>query len=313
LDAVYESLPCAIRAVARRAGLVIGHDALLCAMGLTWAPCANEDGVEFWPAYARDGALIEAGRLFGLDIRPVHPPETARGLEAAPEFGQHFDASYRPFVCRALENHQPVLAWRGWGASLDRAWGLIHAAAADGASFDGAVYSQVGDRLVENTAVTFAPPTQLYVVERVLTASPSTIELIEFSLAVARRTLRGEWGGRFGVAMGPAAIDAWRQRWRTDAGVPNRLAAHGSLAQHLIQMLDCGVRVLRRSLARLAPVTRSVVEAFLGATREFTAALTLFCASLKMLEPTRGAAAMSALETAEAATRRMLGTLSGGR
>ena len=78
----------------------MNHDDLNAALGMCWSPVAvpTEPDLGAWSLYARDAFLPEAGQLFGLTIRDMHPPEAARGLDTAAEFAQHFDASYRPLM-----------------------------------------------------------------------------------------------------------------------------------------------------------------------------------------------------------------------
>ncbi|UCC31209.1 MAG: hypothetical protein JSU86_02815, partial [Phycisphaerales bacterium] len=110
------SLTFALQALAHDAGYEINLDDLNAALGLPWMTPAvpRERDLACWPMYARDAFLAEAGRLFGMNIRDIHPPEAARGLNGFPEFQQHFDASYRPLILKALEHNQAVLAWQGW-------------------------------------------------------------------------------------------------------------------------------------------------------------------------------------------------------
>jgi hypothetical protein len=158
-----ESLTFAVRAIASAAGVEIDHEALNDALGYLPPALGGDAG----SMYGRDARLIEAGKAFGMQIRAVHPPETARGLEDAPEFEQHFDLSYRPLILRALENGQYVLAWRGWAGERELSWGWILAACEDGIGFRGATIwsEQELDSLRDDLLV--RPAVQLYVVERI--------------------------------------------------------------------------------------------------------------------------------------------------
>lgn len=161
-----ESLAFAMRAIARQGRIEIDHRELVVVLGLETpaVPSPTSNSMMF----DRDAHLIEAGRLVGMQIREVHPPEAARGLEAAAEFGQHFDASYRPLILRALENNQGVLAWRGWAGERELSWGWIRAACDEGVGFRGAtIWSERELKSLRNDLLV-RPAVQLYIVERVI-------------------------------------------------------------------------------------------------------------------------------------------------
>ena len=160
-----ESLAFAERAIARQAGVKIDHTELIKALGFETpaAPSPTATSIMF----GRDARLIEAGKLVGVQIRDVHPPAAARGLEAAAEFDQHFDASYRPLILRALENNQGVIAWRGWAGERELSWGWIRAACDEGVGFRGAtIWSERELNSLRNDLLV-RPAVQLYIVERV--------------------------------------------------------------------------------------------------------------------------------------------------
>lgn len=160
-----ESLAFAVRAIARQAGVKIDHSELVAALG--WEISAVPSVAATPAMFDRDARLIEAGKLFGMQIREVHPPEAARGLEAAAEFDQHFDASYRPLILRALENNQGVIAWRGWAGERELSWGWIRAACDEGVGFRGAtIWSEQELNSLRNDLLV-RPAVQLYIVERV--------------------------------------------------------------------------------------------------------------------------------------------------
>lgn len=160
-----ESLAFAVRAIARQAGLEIDHTKLVAALG--WETLAVPYPTATSTMFDRDARLIEAGKHFGMQIREVHPPEASRGLEAAAEFDQHFDASYRPLILRALENNQGVIAWRGWAGERELSWGWIRAACDEGVGFRGAtIWSERELNLLRNDLLV-RPAVQLYIVERV--------------------------------------------------------------------------------------------------------------------------------------------------
>jgi len=214
LDDPSLSLPRTVRAMAGEAGYDVDLDDLNAALGLSWMVCAvpGEADIDSWMMYARDAFLIPAGRLFGMEIREIHPPEAARGLDAAAEFDQHFDASYRPLILRALEHDQPVLAWQGWPSERRLWWGIIQAACVEGVGFRGVTISDGARGERTETHILQKPPIQLYVVETIRPAQPDADELLELALDHARRVLGNEVGDRFGVVTGPAAYGEWIAR-----------------------------------------------------------------------------------------------------
>jgi len=177
-----QSLTFAVRAVARCAGVEIEHDLLNAALrsdsvalsGVRVPARAEARGSLAPPSAAGlvsgcDTRLVEAGKRFGMQIREVHPPPAARGLEDAPEFAQHFDASYRPLILRALENEQHVLAWRGWAGDRELSWGWIRTACPDGAGFRGATIWSESELDAPRDDLLVRPAVQVYVVERITT------------------------------------------------------------------------------------------------------------------------------------------------
>jgi len=160
-----ESLAFAVRAIARQGGIEIDHTELVLALGFEIRAVPSPTGTS--TMFGREARLIDAGKQFGMQIRDVHPPEAARGLEAAAEFDQHFDASYRPLILRALENNQSVLAWRGWAEERELSWGWIRAACEEGVGFRGAtIWSERELNSLRNDLLV-RPAIQLYIVERV--------------------------------------------------------------------------------------------------------------------------------------------------
>ena len=227
------SLTCALRAIAEQGGCDIDFDELNAALGLSWLVSAvpSEDDLASWLMYARDAFLIEAGCLYGMTIRDLHPPEAARGLSGLQEFGQHFDASYRPLILRALEHAQPVLAWQGWPGDRGLSWGIITNTCEDGIGLAGCLPNPqdvvgtgravpgaapqangVGDGTSLPSVTLERPPVQLYVVEAMRPTQPDPQELIEVVLNHAQQILDNALEARFGVITGPAAYYAWIDR-----------------------------------------------------------------------------------------------------
>lgn len=250
------SLIDAISVVAQGAGLDIGRDALTAALGLAWSAMAvpSEPDLGNWSMYARDAFLVEAGRLFGLEVRAIHPPEAARGLRGTAEFAQHFDASYRPLIHRALEHGQPVLAWQGWPGAHPLAWGVISETCADGVGFRGTV-RRSHEHVASNAALVtlHAPPVQLYVVEKITPAPFDVGEAVAVALDHARTALDNGLTGRFGVVTGPLAFDEWAKRLTGapigSAPLPEWWAGHRALARASIEGYESIGRFLQAAPA----------------------------------------------------------------
>ncbi len=196
------SLVRVVCAIARSAGHRIDFDELLAAMGLSWMVCTvpDEPSSADRSMYARDAFLIPAGQLFGLTIREIHPPPAARGLDRVAEFEQHFDASYRPLIHRALEHDQPVLAWRGWPGIRKLWWGVISKSCTEGIGFRGELYPSPDLSFVESHVLS-SPPTQLYVVETISARCPSRQELEEVVARQRRIVQSGGLDERFGITI----------------------------------------------------------------------------------------------------------------
>jgi len=121
-----ESLAVCLRAVLARAGRECTYEELVALLGLGAAVvAAPHDTLGVWCTYARDASLASSAPLYGLRLRPLHPPETAGELYDSPEFAQHFRDSYVPLIEQAVHHGQPVLAWRGWPPPRERMWGVI--------------------------------------------------------------------------------------------------------------------------------------------------------------------------------------------
>lgn len=205
------SLPALLTTVAKSHEYRVDSDELLAAMGLSLMMPAVEDTPDLgaWMFFARDAFLIPAARAFGMTIREVHPPQAAHGLRNAAEFRQHFDASYRPFIARALEHDQPVLAWQGWSGSASMLWGKITSSCQDGAGFRGEIYlhgDTVSDVLLE------APAVQVYVIESIRPTAPSSKNLLDMVLSHAADVFNDQLQDRFAVRTGPQAYAAWIER-----------------------------------------------------------------------------------------------------
>jgi hypothetical protein len=255
------SLTLAVRDVARRAGHEIDIDDLHAALGLSFMLCASrEEPPGVWPTLARDAFLVEAARLFGMGIRDVHPPEAARGLDRAEEFRQHFDASYRPLIHRALENDQPVLAWRGWTGARAGLWGVMTGTCDGGIGFTGRAFGTGG----EDATALSRPPVQLYVVETLDFESAAPADLLESVTAHAAAVLRNGLSDPFAVLTGPAAYALWAARLAdlkpSEPGAARGLADHRGLARSVTASYRSGLRFCGKWLDRCPADKRGALQ-----------------------------------------------------
>lgn len=261
------SLVHAVGYCLERSGQPADPDDLAAALGHSLMICAvpSEEDHARWPMYARDGLLVEAANLFGMTIRAVHPPEAAIGLHREEAFGQHFDASYRPFILAALKNRQPVLAWRGWGGEEALSWGVIQSTCDDGVGFAGTVWA-APDR--PEAHVLRHPPAQLYTVERIDPVSPPPEALAMAAIDHAARVLDSEFGAPFGAITGSKACDLWRER--AAEGSANAafaaaiIDAHGSALRFFERARAAGSTAVAPTLERLLPLIQDAIDA-LGA------------------------------------------------
>ncbi len=216
------TLSLALRSIVRGAGGQAVLDDLNAAMGLSWLVCAvtDEPNPDHWLSYARDAFLPDGTQLFGITVRAIHPPKAAIGLQHADEFLQHFDASYRPLILRALENDQPVLAWRGWNGDARMLWGVITKSCDEGVGFSGDVFGQGDEHGVRRDVLLDRPPLQLYVLEKIEPVTPDPNELFDVAMDHARQILSNGLSDRFNVVTGPGAMDEIISRMQTDGFNP---------------------------------------------------------------------------------------------
>lgn len=269
------SLANALRLILHRNGCDADIDDLHAALADPWSFCAvpSESDLARWPLYARDRYLVDAGRLFGLTIRPVHPPEAARGLPHAEEFRQHFDASYRPLILRALENDQPVLAWRGWPGPWDSVWGIIRKTSSGELGFCGSVTAESvptircdgPNKSGEGDIVELvSPPTQVYIVERVQARKPEPDALLRVAFDHARNAFADGPIDAFEVVGGRSAWEMWANAIRL-ADSERREPAHVSLAtshtllaRSVVERYRCAEPFLARQTGRVGPTVSDV-------------------------------------------------------
>lgn len=294
------SLTNALAGCADANGRDVDANALHLALGLSMVPCATpaDQNLGDWPMYARDAFLVDAAALFGITIRDLHPPDAARGLGSAAEFAQHFDASYRPLILRALENDQPVICGRGFEGQRRLMWGRIVEPCAEGVGFRGAVYcgaaavsaAATAGALRAGGAATYTevlqtPPVQVYVLESMEPKAADPVDVLRTGVTHARRALSGRIGSGFGVMMGLGAMDAWINVLLSIRGAgparPGLDQYHMQLATSVSAGLMSTVHFLLtlQSTGGGGGAAAAVVESLLAGCRNFGGKLSRACDS----------------------------------
>lgn len=226
------------------AGLDLHTRVYNAALGLSFMTSTSRDPHEcmsLWMTYGRHAFLPEAAALFGMRVRALHPPAAAVGLQGSQEFVQHFEASYKPLIEKALENSQPVLAWRGWPDYREAFWGIITETHDSAIGFQG---TTMWSRSLSVPLVTC--PLLCYVVEETSPRMPDHRELLKFSILNAQKVLHNRLDGDFGLITGPEAYEPWLERL---AGDP-QCVAHGVSANHCHLQMTRFVTYARQSAIR---------------------------------------------------------------
>ncbi|MCH8967377.1 MAG: hypothetical protein IID43_06830, partial [Planctomycetes bacterium] len=252
---------------AKCAGYDVDTDDLHAALGLSMVAYAVPGDMELanWSMYGRDAFLVDTARAFGMTVRAIHPPEAARGLGGAAEFAQHFDASYRPLIARALEHDQPVLAWRGWPGDHRLAWGLIKEACLQGVGFRGVVLTEAGAPSGAPLETLETPPVQVYVVENAMPVEPPPDALLKLAVGHTRQALCGKLTAPFGVITGIGALRYWSDAIASNRGMgvarPGLDRSHQVLATSTRNANLSAVRFLQRLYDRAPTCDGSPADA----------------------------------------------------
>jgi hypothetical protein len=230
-----EGLALILRALTRPTDPATAYDDFCACLGVSVAPVAVRGDVrpEAWPTYGRDIFLEPVARAWGLRLRNLHPPDVGVDMARAEEFDQHFELSYRPLICRALEHGQPVIAWRGWDGESIPSWGIITEVVDD--AFTGHV------AISGESARLSAPAWQCCVVETSERREPPRDAVLEMALRYGAAMLRGESTtppGRtrihgilsVGVIVGPQAWSVWRERIARAEAVKSTLPGAGAFS-----------------------------------------------------------------------------------
>ena len=308
----------ALQALLRRAGCEVHYRSLNAALGLSFMTSVRDPGrcLASWMAEGRDALLGRTAPRFGIRLRELHPPDAAAGLEDAPEFAQHFEASYKPLIKRMLEHDQPVLVSGGWPGKSSGQWGIIASVCDEGIGLSGTTLGS-GSELVPLAA----PPVQAYVVEEVAPHVPSDDELFRLVVCNACVVVQNRTDPRFGTTTGPGVYDSWLERLRhkhvcatcrgRGAGCHKRTASAVTLAR------ESAVEFLSHHRDALSGPPRHNVDKLIAECKGVIQALGLSCdlsAVQQLLESEDGRAKLARdvelAHTHETAIRDYLGQLS---
>jgi hypothetical protein len=238
-----ESLTAALQALLRWAGGDARYADVHAVLGLAFLISARgpEHCLASWMLEGRDVFLAETAAAFGLRLRALHPPEAARGLEDSAEFAQHFDASYKPLIARALEHGQPVLARGAWAGQAGL-WGVI-------TNTDGAGFSGTSVATGSGTAALTAPAVQVYVVEDARWRVPDAGELWRSAIDRAQVVLQNRLVGRLDLTTGPEVFRLWQERLRAPCTCamhgPHSRACQQALVNEIIRSRTTGAEFIR--------------------------------------------------------------------
>lgn len=238
-----ESIVLALQGILRAAGSDADYDDLAAALGVSLMFTAMEEReCGDWPAYGRDAFLEETGALFGLRFRNLHPPGAAVGLESSGEFGQHFDASYKPLIVAGLSKGEPALAWMGWASACADHWGVL--TRWDEAT--GELFGVVGFDAAGEVKLS-GPAYQVYVLEEISEMDCSADALLDAAMTRAAAILNDQPASSTGILTGPPAFDHWANAFDTAAEGEDVSAGHVRNVMCLHAGRSSAIRFFRRA------------------------------------------------------------------
>lgn len=262
------SLAASLAACCQRAGASVDADDLCLMLGLPFlfAADAERGAGERIGDVGQDIAIGVAAGALGLTLRAVHPPEAAVGVWRAPEFAQHFEASYKPIALRALEHGQGAVALGMWSGASEPAWAVVEGECAEGFGLRGEFEVACVDSLRASREVVLESPTiQMYVLERVGAVQLTGDSLINAAMESVRLLMDRAAGERFGLTLGEGALEVWGEVLRAD-----RAAA--------ASMFRSRIRAAGRAVNSLRSLEQRGLDEEAEAARELTAVCTRFAA-----------------------------------
>ncbi len=203
----YDSLVAALRGLFGAYGSELPYETLSAATGCGFMVSFAEQAPRRhqWNVYGRHAFVESAARLFGMALRPLHPPGAAPIPEQPPEYDGHFRDSYLPFVTAALERDEPVLAWMGWPSPLAHLWGVVTQVNPQSGRCVGVTAYDAAQAEAMSRA-----PVQVYAVQDYTETEPRPDLLLDTALTHAAEILHNRLDAALGVVTGVAALERWR-------------------------------------------------------------------------------------------------------
>lgn len=260
------SLATSLAECCRRAGANADADDLCLMLGLPFlfAADAERGASERIGDVGQDIAVGVVANALEMTLRAVHPPEAAVGVWRAPEFAQHFEASYKPIVLRALENGQCAVALGMWSGVSEPAWAVVEGASARGFGLVGELEVACVDSMRASREVVLESPTiQVHVLERAGEVRLTGDSVINATMESVRLLMDQAVGERYGLTLAEGALQVWGEVLRAD-----RAAAAG--------MFRARIRAAERAVNSLRSLAQRGLDQEAGTARELTAICTRF-------------------------------------
>lgn len=213
IDNRWESLPLALQAVARWAGVELHFRSLNAALGLSFAitaPMNRGLSLSWWMTLARDAFLEDTAERFGIRLQRLELPDNV--TPGTLEHTAWFDEHARPRVGAALEHNKPVIAWRGWPDYHAHLWGIIVDFDSGPVGFRGSTMWAHGALLPLTT-----PPRRLFIVEAAEPQAPDPDVLLRFALRNIRTMMHNDLPVSYAAVTGLAAYERWLE-WLSETG-----------------------------------------------------------------------------------------------
>lgn len=211
-----QSLLCCLEAVLSSYGCRVDRDELAVVLGdavlVTYAAEARPG--EQWNTYGRHAFLESAARLYGLELRDLHPPDAAPLPLPPPEFVGHFADSYLPLVRTALAHGYPALAWMGWPPPNRAIWGVV-------IRMDAASERAIGRTAFSGgqTVALEGPPVQVHTVQEFREVCPKAEDVLNAALDHTAAILNNRIPEKYRIVSGVLALEQLRDDAAAQAGV----------------------------------------------------------------------------------------------
>lgn len=228
-----ESLVACLQAILRVYGRDANYHELMSLTGAAFMTSYAADAPPNmrWNVCGRHAFLVAAARLYGLELRELHPPDAAPSVPVPREFDWHFRDSYLPFIRTGLDRDEPLLAWMGWPAPHSAEWGVI-------TCLDESTNRCRGMTRGGNAELV-AAPIQVYQVIGYEPPETDCDYLVDVVVKQARTIQGGGVDPCYGVSTGMSALSGWRRILETlSQDADERTAARDGFKACLGGMID---------------------------------------------------------------------------